>query len=303
MQHPPSTTSALWLAPLLLSLSALCWAGNHVVARAIAGTVPLGAVNLLRWMCVAVIIGIAAHRMIAREWPVLRQSWRTMTVLGISGGGIFGTLQYVGLQYTGVVNMGVLNSVAPALIVLASFVMFRDPIRPHQVLGIAVSLAGVLAMVSKLDPTTFATLAFNRGDVIIFANMLLFAVYSAALRWRPQVSLPTFLFALSLPAAAINLPLAVFEYASGDRFVLSAMSLGAVAYATVLTSIVAYLCWSRGVELLGPGRAGVFLHLIPVFNTVFGTLIFSEPVQLHHAVGLALILLGVWLTTRQPPAA
>ena len=180
-----------------------------------------------------------------------------LTVLGISGGGIFGTLQYVGLQYTGVVNMGVLNSVAPALIVLASFVMFRDPIRPHQVLGIAVSLAGVLAMVSKLDPTTFATLAFNRGDVIIFANMLLFAVYSAALRWRPQVSLPTFLFALSLPAAAINLP---SPSSSMPRASVraSAMSLGAVAYATVFTSIVAYVCWSRGVELLGPGVPACF---------------------------------------------
>jgi drug/metabolite transporter (DMT)-like permease len=296
----PSRTTAL--AALMLSCAALSWAGNHIVARAIAGQVPPASVNLLRWLLVALIIGLVAHRQIARDWSTLTCHWKVMTALGISGGGLFSTLQYVGLQYTSVVNMGVLNSVAPALIVLASWLTFRDRIRPMQIVGIAMSLTGVLAMVSRLDPAALADLAFNRGDLIIIVNMALFALYSACLRLRPPVALSSFLFALSLPAALINLPWAYHEHVSGLRFEPSAMSFGAVAYAGLFTSIVAYICWSKGVESLGPGRAGVFLHLIPLFNTVLGTSLLGERPELHHAVGLGLILTGVALTARADPS-
>jgi drug/metabolite transporter (DMT)-like permease len=294
------TSTSTIIAVLSLSCAALSWAGNHVVARAIAGQVPPASVNVLRWLVVAFIIGLIAHRQIARDWPLLKRHWKVMMALGITGGGLFGTLQYVGLQYTSVVNMGVLNSVAPALIVLASWLTFRDRIRPLQIVGIALSLTGVLAMVSRLDPATLASMAFNRGDLIIFLNMALFAVYSACLRLRPPVALSSFLFALSLPAALVNLPWAMAEHAVGLTFEPSALSIGAVAYAAIFTSIVAYVCWSRGVEILGAGRAGVFLHLIPLFNTVLGTALLDEQPELHHFIGLALILAGVALTARAP---
>jgi drug/metabolite transporter (DMT)-like permease len=294
----PHTTTPIWLAALCLTLSALCWAGNHVVARAIADTVPPASLNLLRWLLVAVLIGGFAAATIRSDAPLLRQHWRRLIAFGVTGGGLFGTLQYVGLQHTSVVNMGVLNSVAPALIVLASFLAFRDPIRPAQTLGIAVSLTGVVAMISQLDPAVLGGLDFNRGDLIIFANMALFALYSACLRLRPPVALTSFLFAISIPAALINLPWAIYEHASGLTFVVTPQSVGAVVYASLATSIVAYLCWSKGVERLGPGRASVFLHTIPVFNTLFGTVLLGEQLQAYHGVGFCLILLGVWMTQR-----
>jgi drug/metabolite transporter (DMT)-like permease len=296
---PPAkylTTPAL--ASLFLTGSALSWAGNHVVARSIAGIVPPASLNVLRWLLVAALVGLFARKTIAKDLPVLRRHWRIMLALGATGGGLFGTLQYVGLQYTSVVNMGILNSVAPPLIVLASYLTFRDAIRPVQIFGIALSLLGVLAMASKLDWAVLASLTFNRGDVIIFANMALFAVYSACLRLRPPVALASFLFALSIPAALINLPWALYEHTSGFALQPNPLSIGAALYAALFTSIVAYLCWSRGVEAFGPGRAGVFLHMIPVFNTVMGVAILGEQPQLYHGVGLALILTGVALTSR-----
>lgn len=291
----PSKT-ALSLAPLLLSLSALSWAGNHVIARSIAGEVPPGTLNLLRWLVVALLTWFFMAPVIWRDRALLRRHWLLLALLGITGGGLFGTLQYVGLQYTTVVNMGVLNSVVPAMLALAGFATFRDRLGVLQVLGIAVSLTGVLAMVSRLELATLQALEFNRGDVIIFANMGLFAGYSVFLRKRPDIALISFLFALSLGAAAANLPWAIYEHVTGYVFTPNLRSLGAVVYAALFTSIVAYVCWSRGVEAMGSGRAGVFLHLIPVFNMAFGVLLLGEPVQLYHGVGLALILLGVFMT-------
>jgi drug/metabolite transporter (DMT)-like permease len=139
----------LWFAPALLSLSALSWAGNHVVARSIAGEVPPATLNVLRWLAVALLVGVFAQASIRRDWTLMRRHWLILAMLGVSGGGIFGTLQYVGLQYTTVINMGVLNSVAPAMLALAGFLAFRDALRPVQVLGILVSLTGVIAIASR----------------------------------------------------------------------------------------------------------------------------------------------------------
>ncbi len=297
---PKSAAAAdrAWLAPLLLSLSALSWAGNHFVARSIAGEVPPATLNFYRWLVVVILAGVFARASLRRDWALIRRHWLILAVLGATGGGFFGTLQYVGLQYTTVINMGVLNSVAPAVLALAGFLAFRDALRPVQVLGIAVSLLGVVAIACRLDFDVLRQMQFNRGDLIIFANLALFAGYSAFLRKRPPIALGSFLFALAFAATLANVPWAIYEHVSGFVFVPSAKSLGAVAYAAIFTSIVAYICWSLGVEVLGPSRAGVFLHLIPVFNFGFGILLLGEPVHTYHGVGLALILGGVWLTTR-----
>lgn len=295
--EPPAARADL-AAPLLLALSALCWAGNHVVARSVAGVVPPGTLNLLRWLVVVLVVGIVARSSLRRDWALMRRHWLLLAALGVAGGGLFGTLQYVGLQYTTVINMGVLNSVAPAMLALFGFLAFRDALSPVQVLGIAVSLAGVVAIACRLDLDVLAHMQFNRGDLIIFANLALFACYSAFMRLRPPIALGSFLFALALASAAANVPWAIHEHLAGQTFVPSPLSLGAVGYAAIFTSIIAYVCWSRGVEAVGPGRAGVFLHLIPVFNFAFGILLLGEPVRAYHGVGLALILTGVWMTSR-----
>jgi drug/metabolite transporter (DMT)-like permease len=295
-----SHSTRAWLAPVFLVTAVVCWAGNHVVARGIAGHVPPFTLNMLRWLVVAVLVGIAARRSIVRDWPVMRENTLRLAILGALGGGLFGTLQYVSMQYTGVINMGVLNSIAPAFIVAASYILFRDRISATQILGICVSLAGVLAMVTALDPQRLIDMQFNRGDLIIIANMALFALYSSCLRLRPPIALTSFLFALAVAAALTNVPFAVYEHASGFVFPWDGKGFGAVAYTALFTSILAYLGWSRGVEMLGPSTASVFLHLIPLVNMVAGQALLNEPPRLEHIVGLVLILVGVALTARRP---
>ncbi len=290
------------LAPLFLATAALAWAGNHVVARAIAGEVPPGQLNLLRWVVVASLIGLVSWRQIAADFPLMKRNAGRLFLLGAFGGGIFGTLQYVSMQYTSVVNMGVLNSVGPAFIVAASVLIFRDTVRPIQVAGIFVSLLGVMAMVSQLSLQRLATFALNAGDILIVLNMMLFAVYSACLRLRPAIQLSSFLFAMALAGAIANIPFVYVEWEADYLLEASFKSFGALAYAALMTSILAYICWSRGVEAIGPSRASVFLHLIPFANAGFGVMLFGEQLRLDHFVGLALSLTGVWMTSQSGTA-
>jgi drug/metabolite transporter (DMT)-like permease len=167
-------------AYLLLALASLCWSGNHLMGRAIAGHVPPLAISTLRWLLAAAILYPFVRPHLARDWPLIRARFGVMIYLSLLGGGVFGALQFVGLQFTTALNVSVMNSLAPLFIGAASAAMFGDRLTAGQLAGIVVSLVGVLAIISKLDPTVFTDLAFNVGDIIILMNMVLWAVYSAS---------------------------------------------------------------------------------------------------------------------------
>jgi drug/metabolite transporter (DMT)-like permease len=177
------------IAYALVAIAALCWSGNHILGRAIAGHVPPFAISTIRWLLPALILWPFARPYLARDWPAIRQSWKLILFLGIIGGALFGALQYVGLQYTTAINVSVLNSLAPVLIGAAGVALFGDRLTGRQMLGIAVSLAGVLVIISKASLAALGNFGFNWGDLIILFNMAMWAVYSACLRLRPSINI------------------------------------------------------------------------------------------------------------------
>ena len=289
------------VASLLLALAALSWSGNHIIARYVGvHHVPSWSLNVARWLLVTVLLALFAWPALRADWPLIKRHWRILLFLGAVGGGFFGALQYIGLRYTGALNMGVMNSVAPALIALASFLLFRDRIGWLQMVGIGISLSGVVAIVSKLDVDILRNFAFNGGDLIIVLNMALWAIYSACLRLLPKIAISSFLFTLAVSATLVTLPFAALEYLNGERLELDTMTVGAAIYAALISSILAYVCWGRGIDTLGVARAGSFLHLVPLFGALLATSLLGEQLGLHHLVGFALILAGVTLAVRRP---
>jgi drug/metabolite transporter (DMT)-like permease len=288
-------------AYVLLPIAAACWAGNHIVARLAAGHVPPTTLSMLRWVVVLAIVSLIAWPQIRRDLPKLRAKLSVMVFLGLTGGSAFGALQFVALQYTTALNMGVVGSVAPAFIVAASYILFRDGLGPIHLFGVTVSLAGVLAIVSHLSLAQLLALDFNRGDLIIIVNMVFWGTYCACLRLRPVVHPLSFLFALAPIAALGNLPFAAWEYASGYQLQPDLPTAGAVLYAALFTSLLALVAWNRGVDLIGAPRASAFLHTIPIFAAILATTLLGEQLMLYHVVGFVLIVAGVTLAARPTP--
>ena len=285
-------------AYILLPTAAACWSGNHIIARAIAGIVPPASLSVVRWLVVALILGLVGPHLLIADWRKLKAKIGALTFLALIGGAAFGTLQYVALQYTTAINMGVVGSVSPAFIVAASFLLFGDRMSLRQLLGVAVSLIGVLAIVTQLQPDLLLNLSFNGGDLMILANMVLWSIYSACLRLRPEVHALSFLFVLAVISAIANVPFAAWEYAVGYRLQATEAALGAILYAVLFTTLLAFVCWNRGIELIGAPRAGAFLHTIPLFSAGLATSLLGESLQLYHVAGFALILAGVTLAAR-----
>jgi drug/metabolite transporter (DMT)-like permease len=283
---------------LVLALASLCWSGNHIMGRAIAGHVPPVAIATLRWLLAAAVLWPFVRHQVARDWPLIRQKPGVILFLALIGGALFGTLQFVGLQFTTALNVSVMNSIAPVLIVAASAALFRDRFTGRQAVGIAVSLAGVMAIITRLDPSVIGTLAFNRGDLIIFLNQAIWGVYSACLRLRPKVHSVSFMFVFSLVSGVAMLPAVGWEVSTGYVLQPDLMTLGAIVFVTLISTIGGFALWTRGVELIGPNRAGVFLHLIPVYSALLTGVLLGEPLMGYHVVGFVLILAGVFLAAR-----
>lgn len=294
----PSLLRSQTAAYGLLLVAAASWAGNHVIARAAGGHVPPASLAVVRWIVVGAIVLPFALFHLRRDWPKLKAHRGVIFLFAITGGGLFGTLQFVALHYTTALNMGLVGSVSPAFIVAASWLLFRDRLNALQMLGVLVSLSGVVAIISRLDVGRLASFSFNGGDLIILANMVLWALYSACLRLRPDIHPMTFMLAMAVIAGLGNVPFAMAEYAYDYRLQATPLTYLTIAYAAIVTTLIAYFAWNRGIDIVGAPRASAFLHTIPVFSASLATTVLGETIETYHILGFALILAGVTLAAR-----
>ena len=285
---------------LLLTLASLFWAANWVVGRAMRNDIPPIAMGFWRWaIALAILLPFAAPEL-QRKWHVVRANWLTLTLLGLLGAVAFNTMIYVGLQYTAATNGVLFNSISPILIILLSWVVVREGISGLQTCGVLLSLAGVLAIVARGDLATLVAFHFNRGDLWLIAAMLLWAIYTIVLRRRPrELSAMGFLAAMLLLSLPFLLPFYLWEFGVRGGFAPTRATVAALAYYGTFPSIAAYLFWNRGVAQVGPNKAGLFVHLMPLFGALLAVIFLGERLYGYHYAGAALIFSGIWLTTRR----
>jgi drug/metabolite transporter (DMT)-like permease len=283
---------------LLLMLPPLFWASNAIVGRTVAGAVPPVGLAFWRWTLGALLVLPFAWRHLPGDTGVLRRHWKIISLLAMLGIGVFNTFVYIGLNSTSVLNSVMMQSGIPPLIVLMTFLLFRDKVSKVQGFGIALSLVGAMTLISKGDIGALARLELNPGDLWIFAAVICYAGYTALMRQRPAVHPFSFLFVTFALGAAMILPFYLAETWNGHPFQPTLLAVGATVYVALFPSILAYLCFNRLVAVAGPNRAGLCIHLVPVFGSLAAILFLGETLHLFHIAGIALIATGIWLATR-----
>jgi drug/metabolite transporter (DMT)-like permease len=296
----PGLVARLWRSPyLLLTLTPLFWSGNFIVGRAVHASIPPVALAFWRWFgALILVIGLALPHL-RRDWPILLRHWRMMLVLSALGVSAFNTFVYLGLQSTTAINALLLQSAMPAFILLCSFAVFGERAGPAQLGAILLSLAGVVTIATQGEPLSLVELRLNRGDAWVLAAVIAYAIYSVLLRRRPTVHAVSFLGATFLLGTAILLPFYLAEIAGGATARTEPATFLAILYVAVFPSLLAYLFYNRGVELIGANRAGQFVHLMPAFGSLLAVLFLGESFRLFHAAGIALIGAGILLAARR----
>ena len=297
MSTPPA---AGWRSPyVLLCVASMLWAGNLVVGRAMRAEIPPVAMSFWRWTIAFLLILPFTYRDVWSKRASIARAWPVLTLLGLVGIGLFNTMCYIALTMTTATNATLFNSVVPVFIPPIAWVLLRERTTARQMIGIVSSLLGVVVIVAKGDMQALQALDFNRGDVWLLIAMVLWALYTVLLRFRPGgMGMLTFLATILVFGWPMLAVWYAFELAGGARFSLSTTTAATLAYYGVFPSVVAFVCYNRGVSAVGPTRAGIFVHLVPVFGIILSTLVLDEPPRAFHFAGMALIFGGIFLTTR-----
>ncbi|AVK86143.1 EamA/RhaT family transporter [Lysinibacillus sp. B2A1] len=286
---------------VLLLLATLLWGGNFVIGRAVSGDIPPLTLAFLRW-CVAFIVFFPiAYRSLKHDWYMLKANWPIVIILSLTGVAAFNTLVYIGLHYTTSINASLMNSSTPIMIYILSFIFLREKLSKYQLLGTALSLSGVIFIISGGSIASLVDFTFNKGDLIVLVAVFCWSIYSLLIKHYAN-RLPgrsTFLVTI-FTGAIMLLPFYIYETATLTSSIHWQWStIAAILYVGIFASVVAFLSWNSGIVQLGANKASIYLNFIPVFASIFAVLFLDEKLHAFQIVGGLAVVAGVIVSGRR----
>ncbi len=285
---------------VLLTLTSIFWAGNAVAGRLAVGQIQPMQLVCLRWVLVLGVMWPLYGTEVRAHWGEVRPQLGRIVVLAMLGLTVFNALFYVAAHSTSAVNIGILQGSVPVMVLAGAFLAYGTRARLSQIIGVVITAVGVVVVATRGHPLQILAMDFNRGDLLMLTACGLYAAYTVGLRDRPKMPGTAFFALLALISAITSLPLAAAEIMLEGWSLPTWQGLLVTLYVAIFPSALAQLFFVRAVDLIGPGRTGVFVNLVPIFAAILAVVLIGEPFALFHAVALALVLGGIWLAQRAP---
>lgn len=280
----------------MLIITTGCWAGNVILGKLAVGEISPMQLVTARWFGVSLLLLVFARKYIVADWPVIRKHLWFVLLMGSSGFTAFNALYYIAAHSTSAINIGILQGSIPVFVLLGSYLIFRFKSSPLQLLGVCLTLLGVIIVASGGDFDKLRQLNLNTGDLFMLTACVLYAAYSLGLSRRPAASALGLFAALACVAFLISLPLLAIESHQQGFTLPTIKGWIIVGLVTLLPSFLAQVFFIRSVELIGPARAGVFINLVPVFASVMAVYYLQEPLQSFQIISLLMVLGGIGLS-------
>lgn len=283
---------------LLLTLTALFWAGNAIAGQLAVGEIGPFTLTFLRWILVSVVLWILYGGEVVAAWPQVRPRMPRIVVMASLGFTIFNALFYVASHRTTAVNIGILQGSIPVFVLIGAFVFHGTRVGALQGVGVLATIAGVVLVATRGAPGDLLALGVNPGDALMLLACALYSGYTVMLRSRPAIPGRAFFTLMTPIAAATALPLAAVEALSAGFEPPTLQGWLVTLYVAVFPSCLSQLFFMRGVDLIGPGRAGVFVNLVPVFAALLAVALLGQEFAWFHGLALVLVIGGIWLAQR-----
>ena len=252
----------------------------------------------MRWLLALMILTPFAIGPMQRDWPLIRKHVVLLCALGAVGMAGFNLCMYLALNFTTAINVSIEQAAIPAMIMIANFFVLAQRVRLWQILGLLLTLFGVLVTITQGAPGAFFSQGLNKGDAIMLLGSVFYAGYTFGLRWRPDIHWMSFMWVIAISAFIMTLPFAGWELSRGEFTAPSLKGILVLAYIAIFPTILSQLSWARGVELIGSNRASLFINLVPIFGAIMAVIVLREHFQWFHFLGLTLVLMGIGLSER-----
>jgi len=283
---------------LLLILAVLFWSGNFIVGRGIHNEIPPMALAFWRWAIALLIIFPFSLGPILRQKDLIGRNWKLLTLLAILSVANFSMFIYMALKSSTVTNAVLINSMTPIFIVMVSWMGFKERITLRQGVGIAISLTGLMFILTQGNPSTLIAVRFGKGDMWTISAGISWALYSALLRKCPVEFDPLgFLGTTIIIGVFFIFPFYIWEIGTGKTMNFTPAAMGSIIYVALFASVLAYIFWNKAVHTIGANKTGIFIHLMPVFSILLAMIFLDEKLKGYHIIGSILIFSGIFLTT------
>ena len=285
----------------MLVLATLFWAGNFIVGKAaFVEDIPPMSLVFFRWLLVWLILLPFTYKEIIKYKEIIFKNLPLLFFLALTSVGLFNSFTYLALVHTQVINASLFNTAIPAMIILLCFIFKIEKTNRFQIMGLILSVLGILSIITKLDFNILLTLNFNKGDIIMIGGVVTWGLYSSFLK-KKKFTLPllTLVHILCTFGLLFILPQFLFEISQGKIIKFDINLSYILIYLALFPSIGSYYCWAGAVSIIGANRAGIFLSLIPLFSTILAILFFNEIFYFFHFIGSVLIVLGLILSNKK----
>ena len=288
-------------AYIMLVCASLFWAGNFIVGKyAFLTDIPPLSLVFYRWSLVWIILLPFTYKEIIKYKDVIFKNLPLLFFLGFTSVGLFNSFTYLALIHTQVINASLFNAAIPAIIILLCFLFKVEKTNKFQILGLIISVLGIIAIITKLNLDILLSLNFNKGDLIMVGGALTWGIYSTLLK-RKKFTLPllTLVHVICTLGLISVLPQFLYEYTNGQVIKFDINLVYTLIFLALFPSIGSYYCWAGAVSIVGANRAGISLSLIPLFSTIMAIGIYDEKFQFFHLIGAILIILGLLLSNKE----
>jgi len=293
--------SKKYLAYVLLVLAALFWSGNFIVGKfATLFEIPPLTLNVFRWISVWLILMPFTYKEIYNNLHDIKKNWLVISFMGVITISTFNSVVYFALNYTQVINAVLMLAAIPAATIIFSSLMNIEKTNIFQILGLLLSIIGIGSIISNGDVQKIISLSFNKGDLWMLVCVITWALYSTLLKKNKFKFSQFSLIQLMVSAGILFLiPQFFYEKSIGLEVNFNEAFFSILFYVVVFPAIAAYYCWQKGVEIIGPNRATMFIQLMPLFSAVMAIFIFKEKFELYHFAGACFIVSGIYLSNRK----
>ena len=288
-------------AYVMLVCASLFWSGNFIVGKfAFLTDIPPLSLVFYRWLLVWLILLPFTYKEILKYKDVILKNLPLLFFLGLTSVGLFNSFTYLSLIHTQVINATLLNAAIPAIIILLCFLFKIESTNKFQIVGLIVSIIGVISILTKLNLDILISLDFNKGDLIMIAGVLTWGIYSSLLK-KKTFTLPllTLVHIICTFGLICVTPQYLYELSQGQIIKFDSNLVYTLIFLAIFPSIGSYYCWAGAVSIIGANRAGISLSLIPLFSSIMAIILFKEQFQFFHLIGATLIILGLFLSNKE----
>ena len=288
-------------AYIFLILTTLFWSGNFIVGKAASlFEIPPFTLNFYRWTFAWLILAPFTLKEIFIKKNYILANIKLIVILGITSITIFNSIVYYSLNFNQVISGVLMISTIPVMIIIFCWLFKIEKTNIYQILGVVFSLFGIVVIITKADLTVLLNLNFNKGDLWMVVAMFSWAMYSVLLRKKKlEISQLSLLQTIISAGLIFLLPAYLIELSLGYKASIHLPFVLTLTYVVLFPGLASFIFWIKGISIIGSNRAGIFLHLMPIFSTILAILIFKEQFMIYHLIGAVLIITGIVLSSKK----